>query len=112
VEKGSGKPFISYDDIVDELICFGWIDSLPRKLDDEKPMRLISPINPRSLAQYENAKYYFQRFPDFSKRGILEWIKNAKKPATREKRIAETALKASKNIKANHPRGRDAGPKE
>ncbi len=25
--------YIEYTDIVDELLCFGWIDSLPRKLD-------------------------------------------------------------------------------
>jgi uncharacterized protein YdeI (YjbR/CyaY-like superfamily) len=34
---------ISYAQIVDELLCFGWIDSLPRKLDQERSMLWISP---------------------------------------------------------------------
>lgn len=35
-------------DIIDELLCFGWIDSLPRKLDDQRTMLRISPRNPAS----------------------------------------------------------------
>ncbi|MGB0178000.1 MAG: YdeI/OmpD-associated family protein, partial [Owenweeksia sp.] len=59
-----------------------------------------------------DAWYYYERFPDSSKRNILEWIKNAKQESTREKRIKETVTKAAKNLKANHPAGRDAGPKD
>ena len=43
-------------------------------------------------------------FPRSSKRGILEWILNAKRPETRQKRIDETVKLAEKNIKANHYR--------
>jgi uncharacterized protein YdeI (YjbR/CyaY-like superfamily) len=39
-----------------------------------------------------------------SKRGILEWILNAKKPETRQKRIEETVSLAEKDIRANHYR--------
>jgi uncharacterized protein YdeI (YjbR/CyaY-like superfamily) len=46
----------------------------------------------------------WERFPRSSKSGILEWILNAKKPETRQKRIEETISLAEKNIKANHPR--------
>jgi uncharacterized protein YdeI (YjbR/CyaY-like superfamily) len=46
----------------------------------------------------------FQAFPPSSKRIILEWILNAKRPDTREKRIDETVSLAAKNIKANHYR--------
>lgn len=41
--KGSGKPILSYDDMVEEALCFGWIDSLPRKLDDQRTMLYFSP---------------------------------------------------------------------
>jgi uncharacterized protein YdeI (YjbR/CyaY-like superfamily) len=44
----------------------------------------------------------FDSFPRSSKRGILEWILNAKRPETRQKRINETVELAEKNIKANH----------
>lgn len=165
-KKEAGKPFISYDEIVDELMCFGWVDSLPRKLDEQRTMLRISPRNPKSnwsrvnkarvarlieagkieapglekialaktngawhfldevedllipsdlqeaLNENEQALHFFERFPDSSKRGILEWIKNAKQAATRQKRISETVTKAANNLKANHPKGRDAGPKE
>jgi len=45
---------------------------------------------------------YFDQFPRSSKRNILEWILNAKKTETRQKRIVETVALAEKNIKANH----------
>lgn len=47
---------------------------------------------------------HFDKFPKSSKRGILEWIFNAKKPETRQKRIDETIALAAKNLKANHYR--------
>lgn len=34
---------VPWEDIVDEGLCFGWIDSLPRKLDADRSMRLFSP---------------------------------------------------------------------
>lgn len=43
-------------------------------------------------------------FPPSSKRIILEWILNAKKPETRQKRIEETVALAEKDIRANHYR--------
>ena len=47
-KKASGKPSISYDEIVEEALCFGWVDSRPNALDDERAMFLISPRNPQS----------------------------------------------------------------
>ncbi|MBC7829476.1 MAG: YdeI/OmpD-associated family protein [Chitinophagaceae bacterium] len=44
----------------------------------------------------------FEAFPRSSKKIILEWILNARKPETREKRIEETVKLAAKNIRANH----------
>jgi uncharacterized protein YdeI (YjbR/CyaY-like superfamily) len=35
--------FINYSDIVDEALCFGWIDSLPRALDENRTMLRLSP---------------------------------------------------------------------
>lgn len=43
------------------------------------------------------------KFPPSAKRGILEWILNAKRPETRLKRIIQTVELAEKNIRANHP---------
>ena len=54
-----------------------------------------------ALAQHKNAKVHFEAFPFSIKRGILEWIMNAKRSETRAKRIVETAVKASRNERAN-----------
>ena len=51
----------------------------------------------KNIAAFENWK----NFSRYIKRGILEWILNAKRSETRQKRIAETVELAEKNIKAN-----------
>ena len=163
-KRSSGRPAVAYDDVVDQCLRFGWVDSAVRKLDADRSMLRLSPRDPKSnwsgankrrvarlekaglmraagrrsvelakrtgtwtfldeverlelppdllarLADEPAARERFERFPDSSKRGILEWIKTAKTDATRERRIAETAEKAARNVKANHPKGRDAGP--
>jgi uncharacterized protein YdeI (YjbR/CyaY-like superfamily) len=154
-KKNTGKPRLEYDEIVEEALCFGWVDSLPRKLDDEQSMLWVAPrktgsnwsalnkqriekllqlnqVHAAGLAkiaqakkdgswtaldqlesghippdldaefqQYKDAKSYFEAFPKSVKKAILEWILNAKKPETRQKRVAEVAKLASVNQRAN-----------
>lgn len=163
-KKASDAPYIPRRRILEALLSYGWIDSLTRKLDDERTMLLIarrqagsswSKVNreiaedlmaggqmnkagqaavdrakqdgswdrldevetltlPRDLAvalrRHPRARELSDRFPPSSRRGILERIQSAKRPETRARRITETAEKAAKNIKANHPKGRDRGP--
>jgi uncharacterized protein YdeI (YjbR/CyaY-like superfamily) len=42
-KKHCGERHVPYDAVVEEVLCFGWIDSLPRKLDDERSMLYLSP---------------------------------------------------------------------
>ena len=42
-KKHTGKPTISYEDAVQEALCFGWIDSIVRKIDEERYMQLFTP---------------------------------------------------------------------
>ncbi len=66
---------------------------------------LSLPIDLELLFKKNKTVYKnWEAFPRSSKRGILEWIGNAKKPETKQKRIEETVNLAEKNIKANHPR--------
>ena len=156
--KKPSKYYLAYEAIVQECLCFGWIDSLPRKLDEARTMLYISPrkkgsnwsrvnkeyvtrlqqaglIYEAGLQKIEQAKQdgswsflddvealilpedlkltfsnnktaleNWSAFPPSVKRGILEWIKNAKKPETRAKRIKDTVEKAAKNIRANYSR--------
>ena len=63
----------------------------------------VIPDDLRQLfAKKKTAYKYFNEFPPSSKRVILEWIANAKRPETRKNRIAETVKLASKNIRAHH----------
>jgi len=59
-KKESGKPSITYPESVDEALCFGWIDGLRQKIDDEsyrvrftprKPGSMWSPFNISRVAQ-------------------------------------------------------------
>lgn len=47
-KKAEGGKHIPYDDIVEEALCFGWVDSLPRKLDAARTMLYVSPRKPKS----------------------------------------------------------------
>ena len=44
----TGKKRIPYDDAVEEAICFGWIDTTVKKIDDEKYAQRYTPRNPKS----------------------------------------------------------------
>ncbi|MEL7354239.1 MAG: YdeI/OmpD-associated family protein [Cyanobacteria bacterium J06560_5] len=153
-KKHTGHKYVAYDDIVEEALCFGWIDSLPRKLDGDRTQLLLSPrksksvwsklnktriekllkaglitpagqtkidiakangmwtflddvealVIPNDLAEcfskMPKAKKNFEAFSDSAKKGILQWIKVAKKADTRQQRIEKTVALAAENIKA------------
>lgn len=41
--KANGKPSLSYDDMVEECLCFGWIDGSVKKYDAESMVQRITP---------------------------------------------------------------------
>lgn len=53
-KKDSGKPRISYDDAVLEALCFGWIDSIIKKIDDEASAQRFSPRKSTSVLSQMN----------------------------------------------------------
>ena len=131
-KKNSGRPSITYGEAVDEALCFGWIDSVANKGDDDhyfqffarrKPTSNWSRVNKNkvekliaaglmtpagqamidlakrtgtwtALDEVENvvnppdlqtqldanptARSYYDAFPHSAKRGMLEWLLNAK----------------------------------
>lgn len=154
-KKHTGRPTIPYDDAVREALCFGWIDSKPAKLDEDRAMLWFAPRKagsswsrpnqlrimaleregrlaakgikivaaarrdgswsrldavenltlPDDLAaafdRHPGSRPYWDAFPRSAKRGILEWIVNAKRAETRAARVEETARLAARNERAN-----------
>jgi len=159
-KKATGKPRLSYDEMVEEALCFGWVDSKPGKLDEMRTMLYFAPRKPGSgwskpnkerverliaegrmaaaglgkveaakrdgswgaldaverlelpadliaaFDEHGDARANFEAFPRSVKRGILEWIANAKRPETWVRRIVETATLAARNERANQWRGK------
>jgi uncharacterized protein YdeI (YjbR/CyaY-like superfamily) len=153
VKKGSGRVGLSYDDAVEEALCFGWIDSKVNPVDEahfrqvytpRKPGSIWSRINKRrvekliaggrmtaaGLAKVEAAKadgswsfiddvealelpadlrlalaanpiaqQRFEAFGSSYKKQVLYWIKSAKRPETRKKRIEQVVSLAAEGRK-------------
>ena len=49
-KKAPGAPYVSVQEVLDELIAFGWTDGLRRKRDDGRTMQLISPRRQQAWA--------------------------------------------------------------
>jgi len=47
-KKASGKPRVSYNDAVEEALCFGWIDSTAKSMDEDRYMQRFTPRKPKS----------------------------------------------------------------
>ena len=147
----SGKPSVRYSEAVKEALCFGWIDSKVKSLDEERYMQVFTPRKPKSvwsklnkqyieeliaqglmteagfekiekakqngswskldaiealiiptdlnqaLAANETANKYFELFSNSSKKNILSWVENAKRPETRLKRIEQPMISVTQN---------------
>ena len=153
-KPATGRPAVGYDAAVEEALCFGWIDSLAKTVDEERSHQLFSPRRPGSrwsrsnrerverllaagvmeaagLAAVERAKAngawtaledvenlvvpddlagafaahpgsseHWGSFPVSVRRGLLQWILDAKRPETRARRIAEIAAEAAAGRRA------------
>ncbi len=47
--KDTGKPCLKYDDLVEECLCFGWIDGVVKKYDEESRVQRITPRREKSF---------------------------------------------------------------
>jgi uncharacterized protein YdeI (YjbR/CyaY-like superfamily) len=50
-KKHTGAAYVSKSAVLDELLCFGWVDGLARKLDADRTMQLISPRQANAWTQ-------------------------------------------------------------
>lgn len=47
--KASGKPSLPYDDLVEECLCYGWIDGISKTYDAESAVQRITPRKKKSF---------------------------------------------------------------
>ena len=55
-KKHTKKLSVSYDEAVEEALCFGWIDSTVKTIDDERYMQKYTPRNENSIWSKVNKK--------------------------------------------------------
>ena len=101
-KRPTGKPRISYNDAVEEALCFGWIDSTVRTIDEDRFAQRFSVRRPRSAYSQAN----LERLRALVKQGrfakdVLESL-----PAFSEERFAIPAdilraLKANRRAWSN-----------
>ncbi len=79
-KKSETTKYVSRWDVLDELLCFGWIDGIRRKLDDKRTMQLIS------------------------KRKVEHWSKSYKERVSKlidEEKMHESGLKSIEDSKSS-----------
>ena len=78
-KKASGTT-ISWSELVDEALCFGWIDSVRRPIDAEKFMQFLSPRKPKGTWSKVNKEKIIQLISEgLMTEAGLEVIEKAKK---------------------------------
>lgn len=55
-KKHCNKPTLNYEDFVEEALCFGWVDSIIKKLDKDRFSRKVTPRRPNSIWSELNKK--------------------------------------------------------
>ena len=63
----TGVTCVPYGDSVEEALCYGWIDSLVRRLDDDRYARKFTPRKAKSRWSTSNRR----RYADLAARGLL-----------------------------------------
>jgi uncharacterized protein YdeI (YjbR/CyaY-like superfamily) len=53
-KKPTGRPRVDYDAAVEEALCFGWVDSKSRSVDDERTSLYFTPRRPQSAWSESN----------------------------------------------------------
>jgi uncharacterized protein YdeI (YjbR/CyaY-like superfamily) len=57
-KKDSGTPSLTYGEAVDELLCFGWIDGVRKRVDERRYTQRCTPRKPKSYWSAVNLKRY------------------------------------------------------
>src|SRR3954470_9693400 len=80
-KRHTGKASVTYAEAVEEALCFGWIDGLIRRVDDQRHMQRFTPRRPGSAWSAVNLR----RFARLAEAGLVTDAGRAAgpKPGTR-----------------------------
>ncbi len=95
--NASGKPSISYLDALDEALCFGWIDSIVKKLDEHGRAQRYTPRRAKSPISETNK----ERLRRLVKGGLVQEsvLKNLNDELSKEFKFPKDIVDAIKNNK-------------
>lgn len=79
-KKVTGIPSIEYGESLDEALCFGWVDCLIKKIDEQRCARKFTP---RAEENFNSLAASYQK-------QYLAWIITAKRAETKKRRIEES----------------------
>lgn len=67
-KKGSGKASVTWPEVVDQALCFGWIDGIRKGIDDDSYMIRLTPRRPTSIWSAIN----IQRVAELTEQGLMQ----------------------------------------
>lgn len=79
-KKHVADRYVPYNEIVEELLCFGWVDTRNRRLDEDRTMLLVAPRKPGSTWSASNKK----RVTKLEKAGLMTAAGREKTDAARK----------------------------
>ena len=92
-KKHTSTPCISYQDALDEALCYGWIDSLVKRVDEETYIRKFTPRNIKSnwsdvnklkvlklMNEHRMTIHGLNKIKEYRETGQINWDINHIKP--------------------------------
>jgi uncharacterized protein YdeI (YjbR/CyaY-like superfamily) len=97
-KQHTGKPRVSYNEAVEEALCFGWIDSTVRRIDEDRYAQRFSVRNPKTPYSQANK----ERLAALIAKGKVakEVLATPGKPAPKRFRVPPDILEAIKSYPA------------
>ncbi len=101
--KGSGKERIAYNDAVEEALCFGWIDSIVRSIDERRFAQRFSPRKPGTPYSPANQERLRQLIAQGKvSKGVLATLPALKEPRLVVAKDILDAIKSDKDAWAHY----------
>jgi uncharacterized protein YdeI (YjbR/CyaY-like superfamily) len=111
--KSTGKARVSYNDAVEEALCYGWIDSIAKSIDEDRWAQRFSPRKPKSNLSEMNEQRIRKLIANKKMRKAgLAALEGVYKPGKAKKLIVPTyiknALKSESGAWRNFEKFRDS----